>query len=144
MSQMLHPPILDDYGLEKSVEWYINQFEKQSGLRVHYAKIGDALWIGDQVAIHVYRILQEALNNVLRHAKASEVWVRAEYAPLHISLVVEDHGVGMPEAGPRHGIGLISMRERAGLLGGVLEFSKPAGGGVRVSLQVPLRAGVAS
>lgn len=144
MSQMLHPPILDDYGLEKSVEWYINQFEKQSGLRVHYAKIGDALWIGDQVAIHVYRILQEALNNVLRHAKASEVWVRAEYAPLHISLVVEDHGVGMPEDGPRRGIGLISMRERAGLLGGVLEFSKPAGGGVRVSLQVPLRAGVAS
>jgi two-component system sensor histidine kinase UhpB len=88
--------------------------------------------------------LQEALNNVLRHAKASEVWVRAEYAPLHISLVVEDHGVGMPEDGPRRGIGLISMRERAGLLGGVLEFSKPAGGGVRVSLQVPLRAGVAS
>ncbi len=143
MSQMLHPPVLDDYGLEKSLEWYLKQFEKQSGLCVHYEKIGTALWIGDQVAIHVYRILQEALNNVLRHARASEVWVRAEYAPTHVALVVEDHGVGMPEEVPRRGIGLISMRERAGLLGGVLDFSRPAGGGVRVSLQVPLRAGVA-
>jgi signal transduction histidine kinase len=144
MSQMLHPTVLDDYGLEKSIEWYLNQFEKQSGLRVHYEKIGGALWIGDQVAIHVYRILQEALNNVLRHAKASEVWVRAEYAPSHLSLMVEDHGVGMLEDVPRRGIGLISMRERAGLLGGALEFSKPAAGGVRVALQGPLRAGAAS
>jgi signal transduction histidine kinase len=143
MSQMLHPPVLDDYGLEKSLEWYLKQFEKQSGLRVHYEKIGTALWIGDQVAIHVYRILQEALNNVQRHARVSEVWVRAEYAPTQVSLVVEDHGVGMPEDVPRRGIGLVSMRERAGLLGGVLEFSRPAGGGVRVALQVPLRAGVA-
>jgi two-component system sensor histidine kinase UhpB len=74
----------------------------------------------------------------------AEVWVRAEYEPSHLSLLVEDHGVGMPEDGPRRGIGLVSMRERAGLLDGVLEFSKPAGGGVRVSLQVPLRTGVAS
>jgi len=144
MSQMLHPPILDDYGLEKSIEWYLSQFEKQSGLRVHYEKIGGALWIGDQVAIHVYRILQEALNNVLRHARASEVWVRAEYTPSQLSLLIEDHGVGMPENVPRRGIGLVSMRERAGLLGGALAFAKPAAGGVRVQLQVPLQAGAAS
>ena len=60
-----------------------------------------------------------------------------------VLVIVEDHGVGMPAEAPRRGIGLISMRERAGLLGGVLEFSRPAGGGVRVALQVPLRAGVA-
>ncbi len=142
MSQMLHPPVLDDHGLEKSIEWYVKQFQKQSGLNVHYAKIGNGPWIGDQVAIHVYRILQEALNNVLRHAKASEVWVRAEYSPAQLRLVVEDHGVGMPDSPPRHGIGLISMRERAGLLSGILEFSNPAGGGVRVTLTVPLQFGV--
>jgi len=144
MSQMLHPPVLDDYGLEKSIEWYLSQFEKQSGVRVHYEKIGGALWIGDQVAIHVYRILQEALNNVLRHAKAAEVWVRAEYTPSQLSLVVEDHGVGMPEDVPRGGIGLVSMRERAGLLSGTLEFARPEAGGVRVLLQVPLQAGAAA
>lgn len=142
MSQMLHPPVLDDHGLEKSIEWYVNQFQKQSGLDVHYEKIGNGPWIGDQVAIHVYRILQEALNNVLRHAKTSEVWVKAEYTPSQLRLVVEDHGVGMHDAPPRSGIGLISMRERAGLLGGRLEFSSPAGGGARVTLMVPLQSGV--
>jgi signal transduction histidine kinase len=142
MSQMLHPPMLDDHGLEKSIEWYIKQFEKQSGLVVHYEKIGNGPWIGDQVAIHVYRILQEALNNVLRHAQTSEVWVKAEYTPSRLHLVVEDRGVGMPGSQPRRGIGLVSMRERAGLLGGALEFSNPAGGGVRVALIVPLQSGV--
>lgn len=142
MSQMLHPPVLDDYGLEKSIEWYVKQFQKQSGLVVHYEKIGNGPWIGDQVAIHVYRILQEALNNVLRHAKTSEVWVRAEYSPSQLRLVVEDHGVGMPASQPRRGIGLISMRERAGLLAGVLEFANPTAGGVRVTLMVPLQSGV--
>ena len=142
MSQMLHPPVLDDHGLEQSIEWYLTQFRKQSGLVVHYEKIGNGPWIGDQVAIHVYRILQEALNNVLRHAKTSEVWVKAEYTPSQLRLAVEDHGVGMPVSQPRRGIGLISMRERAGLLGGVLEFANPAAGGVRVTLLVPLQAGV--
>lgn len=142
MSQMLHPPVLDDHGLEKSIEWYVSQFQKQSGLDVHYEKIGNGPWIGDQVAIHVYRILQEALNNVLRHAKTSEVWVKAEYTPSQLRLVVEDHGVGMHGSPPRSGIGLISMRERAGLLGGRLEFSSPAGGGARIALMVPLQSGV--
>jgi signal transduction histidine kinase len=142
MSQMLHPPVLDDHGLEKSIEWYLKQFQKQTGLVVHYEKIGNGPWIGDQVAIHVYRILQEALNNVLRHAKTSEVWVKAEYTPSRLRLVIEDHGVGMPGSQPRRGIGLISMRERAGLLGGVLEFANPPVGGVRVALIVPLQSGV--
>jgi signal transduction histidine kinase len=142
MSQMLHPPVLDDHGLEKSIEWYVSQFQKQSGLDVHYEKIGNGPWIGDQVAIHVYRILQEALNNVLRHAKTSEVWVKAEYTPSRLKLTVEDHGVGMHGSPPRSGIGLISMRERAGLLGGMLEFSSPGSGGARVTLTVPLQSGV--
>ena len=142
MSQMLHPPVLDDHGLEKSIEWYVEQFQKQSGLVVHYEKIGNGPWIDDQVAIHVYRILQEALNNVLRHANTPEVWVKAEYTLSQLSLVIEDHGVGMPGSQPRRGIGLISMRERAGLLGGVLEFSNPASGGVRVTLILPVQSGV--
>jgi len=142
MSQMLHPPVLDDHGLEKSIEWYVKQFEKQSGLVVHYEKIGNGPWIGEQVAIHVYRILQEALNNVLRHAKVSEVWVQAEYSPSQLRLMVEDHGGGMPGSQSRRGIGLISMRERAGLLGGTLEFANLATGGVRVTLMVPLQSGV--
>ena len=138
MSQMLHPPVLDDYGLEKSVEWYLRQFEKQTGLAVHYEKIGVAPWIGDSVAIHVYRILQESLNNVARHAGVQEAWVRVSYSPEQMEMNVEDRGVGLPESPREKGLGMIGMRERAELLGGRIAFEKLAAGGTRVRLAVPL------
>jgi signal transduction histidine kinase len=142
MSQMLHPPVLDDYGLEKSIEWYLRQFEKQTELKVHYEKIGVGPWIGDHVAIHVYRILQESLNNVVRHAGTTEAWVRVKYTPERMDLRVEDGGVGLPESPREKGLGMIGMRERADLLGGAIEFERRAEGGTRVRLSVPLgRAG---
>ncbi len=139
MSQMLHPPILDDYGLEKSIEWYIGQFGRQAGLQIHYEKTGVAPWIGDQVAIHVYRVLQESLNNIVRHSGANEAWVKASYDAGSFTLEVEDRGSGLPEKPAEgRGIGMISMRERAGLLGGSISIGNRAGGGTRVALQVPL------
>jgi signal transduction histidine kinase len=137
MSQMLHPPVLDDYGLEKSIEWYLAQFERQSGLSVHYQKSGASPLISEHVAIHVYRILQEALNNVLRHAGVEEVWVRAAYQPDGLRLEIEDRGTGMPAQPQTRGFGVIAMRERAGLLGGAVSFLRPQPGGTLVCLQVP-------
>lgn len=141
MSQMLHPPVLDDYGLENSIEWYLRQFEKQTGFQVHYEKIGIGPWIGDTVAIHVYRILQESLNNVVRHSGSTEAWVKVAYSPASLCLEVEDHGAGLEGKPARKGLGLIGMRERAELLGGQMEFQRPAEGGTRVKLVVPLPAG---
>lgn len=139
MSQMLHPPVLDDYGLERSVEWYIGQYQRQTGLTVHYEKSGVAPWIGDHVAIHVYRVLQEALNNVLRHSGSGEAWVRVRYTANQIRLDVEDRGVGLPDRIPEdRGIGMISMRERAELLGGTVSIGRGRDGGTLVSLKVPL------
>ena len=140
LSQMLHPPVLDDYGLEQSVEWYLRQFEKQTGMGVHYSKTGAGLWIGEPVSVHVYRILQEALTNVVKHAGVNEVWVTAQYGPERLILVIEDHGAGIrPSAA--HGIGLIGMRERAELLRGAIEFVTPDTGGTRVVVRVPLDLG---
>ncbi|MBI5084949.1 MAG: sensor histidine kinase [Acidobacteria bacterium] len=144
MSQMLHPPVLDDYGLEKSIEWYLEHFRKQTGLEVHYEKIGVGPWIGDRIAIHVYRILQEALNNVVRHARTSEVWVKAAYSSGRLVLEVRDRGAGLPARPAREGIGLIAMRERAELLGGEIVIESAADGGTRVLLSVPLGQGVDS
>ena len=138
MSQMLHPPVLDDYGLEKSIEWYTEKYAIQTGLTIHYEKIGIGPWIGDQIAIHVYRILQESLNNVVRHSGSGEAWVRVRYEPHKMELVVEDHGRGLPDHSNGAGIGLIAMRERAGILRGTIDFSKPNEGGTRVLLRVPL------
>jgi signal transduction histidine kinase len=140
MSQMLHPPVLDDYGLEKSIEWYLGQFGKQTGIQVNYEKLGTGPVIGDVIAIHVYRILQESLNNVVRHAQVNEVKVRVSYTPSSLELTVTDGGRGLPPK-PSGGIGLIAMRERAELLGGSLTIASPAEGGTRVSLFVPLASG---
>ncbi|MDX2153791.1 MAG: ATP-binding protein [Bryobacteraceae bacterium] len=139
VSQTLHPNVLDDFGMEKTLEWYVGQFERQTGLRVRYERQGDAPPVPDEIAIHVYRIVQESLNNVARHAGVKEAAVRVTFDAGGLSLEVEDHGKGMPERRQgAAGLGLVAMRERAELMGGRLRFERPAEGGTRVRLEVPL------
>jgi signal transduction histidine kinase len=140
LSQALHPSILDDYGLEKALDWYVSQFGKQTGIVIRYEKHGSEAVVGSQEAIHVYRILQETLNNVVRHSKSSDAWVRLIVTQDHLRLEVEDHGVGMPVAGGG-GLGLIAMRERADILQGKLEWKRPPQGGTLVILEIPLTQG---
>jgi signal transduction histidine kinase len=139
--QSLHPAILDDGGLEQALAWYLPVFQKQTSIQVQYQKTGASPVVADGVAIHVYRVVQEALNNLAKHSKSQRAWVRLELAPDHLRLEVEDHGVGLPEekrTGIRRGIGMVAMRERAALLRGKIEFLRPAGGGTLVRLDVPL------
>src|SRR6185503_3246003 len=115
LSHALHPTILDDYGLEKAIESYVAQFGKQAGIAIRYEKQGSGPMVGGQQAIHVYRILQETLNNIVRHSKCSSASVRLSLSPDHLRLEVEDRGVGVAE-GVSGGLGLIAMRERADIL----------------------------
>jgi len=94
--------------------------------------------VDHDVAIHVYRVLQEALNNVARHSKSAEVDVRLRFRPRELVLEIEDHGVGFGQLKGEKGMGLTSMRERAELVHGTIEFSKQNGGGALVRLTVPL------
>ncbi len=137
LSQALHPSVLDDYGLEKAVEWYASQFGKQTGIAIRYEKQGEGPVIGGSVAIHVYRIVQEALNNVARHSRSSTAWVRAVHSSDHLRLEIGDRGIGLPE-GASSGLGLVAMRERAAILHGTLHFRRPPEGGTLVVLDVPL------
>ena len=84
--------------------------------------------------VHVYRVLQEALNNVARHSGAKQAWVRLRFLPDALELEVEDHGVGFTEPPNKRGIGLVAMRERSELMGGQIVFSRPAEGGTLVHL----------
>jgi signal transduction histidine kinase len=103
---------------------------------LHYEKSGEAFPLDGGASVHVYRVLQEALNNVSRHSGAKEAWVRLKFLPDALQLEVEDHGKGMvPEKNGR-GIGLVAMRERAELLGGTLELLQAAGGGTMVRLRI--------
>ncbi len=137
LSQALHPSILDDYGLEKAIEWYVAQFGKQTGIVIRYEKQGSGPVLGGQQAIHVYRILQETLNNIVRHSKCPAASVRLKLTSDQLRLEVEDRGVGMAEGAPG-GLGLIAMRERADILQGKLHLVQPPEGGTLVILEMPL------
>ena len=143
-SQWLHPGVLDDFGLEKALEYCTQQFAQQTGIRVQLASSGPVDTIADDCAIHVYRIAQEALSNVSRHSGATEAWVRLTCNGTGLELEVGDRGRGMPPADePRTGIrgmGLVSMRERAELMGGKFELRHPPEGGLSIYLRVPARA----
>ncbi|HYL94178.1 MAG TPA: histidine kinase [Terriglobales bacterium] len=137
LSQALHPVMLDEAGLESTVEWYLRTVEKQTGVDISYEKSGAPFAVDGSAGVHVYRVLQEALNNVARHSGARQAWVRLRFEPEALQLEVEDHGKGLSNNGARPGIGLVGMRERAELLQASLEFSQPLEGGTLVRLRVP-------
>ena len=137
LSQALHPVMLDEAGLVRTIEWYLPTVERQAGIKLSYEKSGSPFPVENSAAVHIYRILQEALNNVARHAGAREAWVRLQFQPNALQLEVEDHGKGFQPAPGKQGIGLVAMRERAELVGGSILFQKPVDGGTRVRLVVP-------
>jgi signal transduction histidine kinase len=129
--------MLEEAGLESTIDWYVATVEKQTGLRISYEKSGTPFEVNSSSAIHVYRVLQEALNNAARHSGGQDAWVRLRYLRERLELEVEDHGKGFQQDLPRNGIGLVAMRERSELLHGQIEFLQPAQGGTRVRLTVP-------
>jgi len=139
LSQALHPVMLDEAGLESTFEWYLPTVERQAGIGISYEKSGTPFPVDGSTAVHVYRVLQEALNNVARHSGDKQAWVRLRFLPGMLELEVEDHGKGMVAQTSRPGIGLVAMRERAELLGGKIEFVQPIPKGTLVRLQVPVQ-----
>jgi signal transduction histidine kinase len=141
LSQTLHPSILEELGLESTIQWYLSTAGKQLGLELTYEQLGTAAEIDPTTRIHIYRVLQEAVSNVARHSGAKRAWVRLRRDDAHLELEVEDHGKGLDPDAPR-GLGLVAMRERMELLGGSLEFLQPSGQGTLVRARVPLKAAV--
>jgi signal transduction histidine kinase len=137
LSQALHPVMLDQSGFENTIDWYIATIEKQAAIGIVYEKSGTPFPVAGGAGIHIYRILQEALNNVVRHSGAREAWVRLRFRETGLGLEVEDHGKGFVAQSATQGIGLVAMRERAELLRGTIEFVHPPHGGTLVRLTVP-------
>jgi signal transduction histidine kinase len=138
LSQALHPVMLDEVGLESTLDWYIPTVERQTGVDISYEKSGARFAVDGNMGIHIYRVVQEAMNNVTRHSGARNAWVRLQFLPQALRLEIEDHGTGFAAQKAQQGIGLVAMRERAELLAGKLEFLKPQEGGTLVRLTVPV------
>jgi len=138
LSQSLHPVLLEEGGLEGTLDWYIPTVERQTGVAISYEKSGTPIDLPNDYAINVYRVIQESLNNIARHSGAKQAWVRLRYLAHGLEVEIEDHGSGFAVDQARKGIGLVAMRERAELMGGTLKFSQPSSGGTMVKLAIPL------
>jgi len=141
LARQLHPSILDDLGLVKAIESECARFSKQEDIAVKLATSNVKEPVVKETAIAVYRIIQEALRNTAKHARAKEARVTLTEARSVLRLTVADNGVGFvpqPSKG-RAGMGLASMRERVRLLRGKLSVESAPGEGTLITVEVPLK-----
>lgn len=136
----LRPSILDNLGLAAAIEWQAGEFEKRYGITVELDIPDEYLPVTSAIATAVFRIFQETLTNIARHADAHHVRVLLEEHHSELTLKVEDDGIGLAvEALDRpQSFGIMGMRERAKLIGGVLELGAAAEHGTRVRVTIPL------
>jgi signal transduction histidine kinase len=135
----LRPPMIDEYGLIASLQWYARQFSERTAIHVEIFGAED-LRCGPEVEIALFRIAQEALNNVARHSQAKNVRVELQQGEAETVFTVQDDGRGSDLERDRlkkTGYGLITMRERAEAVGGTLETSSEEGRGMRITVRVP-------
>ncbi len=141
MAYRFHPSILDDLGLTKAVRRLVDDFSASTGVEAVYVHHDSLSPIPTDLATCVYRIAQESLNNVARHAKATEVEVELICDEGMITLSVRDNGVGFDAVNASQGrgrLGLLSMKERVRLVRGTLNVSSSPGGGTHIDVGVPL------
>lgn len=137
----LRPAILDDLGLVEALRWQAEEFQKQTGVPITLRVQGRIERLPRQVELVLYRVAQEALTNIARHARATRVEVTLNCSTEHLELFIADDGVGFdPEAVRRsraRSLGLIGMAERLALIGGTLEIDSAPGKGTRIRARVP-------
>ncbi|SNB69918.1 two-component system, NarL family, sensor histidine kinase UhpB [Thermoflexus hugenholtzii JAD2] len=137
----LRPAILDDLGLVEALRWQAEEFQKQTGLSLTLQIQGRIERLPRQVELVLYRVAQEALTNIARHARATRVEITLNCSTEHLELLIADDGVGFdPEAVRRsraRSLGLIGMAERLALIGGTLEIDSAPGKGTRIRARVP-------
>jgi signal transduction histidine kinase len=140
ISQLLRPTVLDDFGLDSALAWLCERCEGRSGINVHYlGYFHDRL--EEQTETHVFRIAQEALTNVVRHARASTVNVSLCSEDNLVRLEISDNGIGLPlrKEVLQSSFGLTGMRARARILQGDMYIDSPAGHGTTLRVTFPLR-----
>jgi two-component system NarL family sensor kinase len=144
MSRLLRPPVLDDLGLPAALSWLARTLEQRTGLRVALSVEGLAADLDPELATLVFRLVQEASTNVLRHAGVESMEVAVRRAGSTLELRVADAGRGfdadaaLADRGTASGSGLRGMRDRLELFGGRLEIASAPGRGTLVTAVVPL------
>ena len=136
----LRPSLLDDLGLIAAVEWQVKQFQERSGLDCSLTLPEHEPTVDQDQSIALFRILQEALTNIARHALATRMDICLKESDSHIILEVQDNGVGITprQATGARSFGLLGIRERATVLGGQVEVAGEEGRGTSLIVRIPL------
>ena len=144
LSLDLRPSMLDDLGLLPTLRWYVNSYEKRTETPVIFEALNLEERLAPEVEIVLYRIVQESLNNIRKHAQAKKVKIRLEQKKKKIGVLIEDDGIGfhsdraVSETTLVKGIGLLGMQERVRLLGGSLKIRSREGQGTSIFVELPL------
>jgi two-component system CheB/CheR fusion protein len=139
LSHRLHPAIVQDLGLAAALRSLTSEFEERTGMRASFVEKNAPRQLPPDVGTALYRIAQEALRNVTKHAGQTSVLVTLDARPAELVLFVSDFGAGFD---PAHapGLGLISMRERAYLAGGAFSIVSSRGNGATIQVRIPIAA----
>jgi signal transduction histidine kinase len=140
LSLALRPGILDDLGLVPAIRWLVDQLNRDDSVQARVTAEGRQRSLSQETNNHLFRIAQEALNNIRRHAEANEVNVELEFSKETIKMVIQDNGKGFTpkdiDSYPHHErIGLIGMQERARLLNSKLQIASKPGKGTTISIE---------
>ena len=142
----LRPAALDDIGLPEAAKAYLEDWSHNYKISSDFSLRGfTGGRLDPDIETHLYRIMQESLNNIIKHAHATNVNVLLEKKPAEVSMIIEDNGVGFDTTGisgtgnSSHGLGLLGMRERAMLIGGNVELESTPGSGSTVYVSVPTK-----
>ena len=143
ISSGLRPKILDTVGLTAAVEWHVREFTKRTSIEVKLDPPVNLPILEDAVATGVYRIIQEAMTNVARHSEATRAEVAMRLNDGELLVEVSDNGKGIDQAMIAHpeSLGILSMQERARMLGGKIAITSTPGKGTCISLSAPVRNG---
>lgn len=137
----LRPSVLDDLGLVAALEWQLNEFEKRYHITCHFDNLAPALVLEDKShEVAIFRLFQESLNNIAKHAKADRVEVRLAVVKRMLHLEINDNGIGISEDNKLKSghYGILGMNERALSIGASLGITARESGGTRISLRLPL------
>jgi len=145
-SSTLRPDMLDDFGIVPTLQWYVSEVTRSSpGLRIEFDAIGLQKRLPSPIELTLYRVCQESLTNILKHAHADSVEILITYSYPRVILSIKDNGVGfVPETvmnnghEGRHGLGLLGMRERVATAGGLWSINSSQAKGTMIRVELPV------
>ena len=136
----LMPAVLLEFGLITALKNLCNSIADTTGMNIEFSSKGQLNDLSQRITIYIFRIIQEALNNMVKHADASRATLHIERNPEAVFAMIQDNGKGieMPEQPEKGGSGIPNMRERVRLLNGNIEFISESGKGTRLNIEIPL------